>query len=398
MTERIYYRDSYETDFSAVVVGQRNVAGKAAVILDRTAFYPTSGGQPNDKGVLGSAEVVDVVEDEAGEILHVLEGAVPSGRVEGRIDWNRRFDHMQQHTGQHVLSQAFLHVADAATVSFHLGTDTATIDVTLPAPSHAVVNAAQDAAAQVVFENRPVNILFVGREELATLGVRKESNREGEIRVIEVQGFDRSPCGGTHVRQTGEIGSIAILGFERYKGGTRVEFVCGWRTLRYLRKDHAVLAELGGLLSAHPYDLPRLVGKALEEKAELAREAARLRSQLLEFEAAVLISAAQESAGVRIIARNLGDRAIEEAKILAQSICRTACAVAVFGVTRGSGQVVLARNAAVALDCGATIRKTAARLGGRGGGRPELAQAGGIAADAVDGWIADLVAGVAGGA
>ena len=387
---RLYYSDSYLTEFTAEVVAERRHEGKNAVLLDRTAFYPTSGGQPNDTGMLGQTAVTDVVEDDAGTILHVLDGPAPSGTVQGKVDWRRRFDHMQQHTGQHILSQAFLKVAEAPTVSFHLGVDTSTIDVALPAPARGVIEDAEETASRITCEDRPVRILTVDRRELEGLGVRKETQREGEIRVIEVEGFDRSACGGTHVRRTGEIGLIAVLGFERYKGGTRVEFVCGGRALRRLRRDHATLAELAGLLSAHPHDLPRLVGKVLEERAELNRETARLRVQLLDFEARGLVLAAPESGGRRVVAKNLGDRGIDEAKILAQRICQTDGAIAVLGVTRGSGQVVLARSAAAILDCGALIRETASTLGGKGGGRPELAQAGGIRPEAVDLWIDSL--------
>jgi len=249
MTNRLYYDDSYLKEFTAVVLAASNEGGKPAVVLDRTAFYPTSGGQPHDTGTLGRARVLNVEETPSGDIIHILDSPLQPGPVSGLVDWERRFDHMQQHTGQHILSQAFIVAAQAQTVSFHLGQETSTIDIDLPDPSPQIVEKAESLATGIVFENRPVQVLKVDRAKLSELGVRKESQREGEIRVIDVEGFDRSPCGGTHVRRTGEIGLIALLGLERYKGGTRVEFVCGGRALKVFRTENGILKELGRLCS-----------------------------------------------------------------------------------------------------------------------------------------------------
>ncbi len=234
MTERLYYADSYLTEFTAALVQQERRCDRVAVVLDKTAFYPASGGQPCDTGFLGDVAVVEVEESQSGAITHILASEVPAGSLRGRIDWDRRFDHMQQHSGQHILSQAFLKTAGAGTASFHLGRETSTIDIEVARPSAEEIAAAESLASGIVFEDRPISVLNVGRQRLGELGVRKESQREGEIRVIDIEGFDRSPCGGTHVRRTGEIGLIAILSWEHYKGMTRVEFVCGARSLRKL--------------------------------------------------------------------------------------------------------------------------------------------------------------------
>jgi alanyl-tRNA synthetase len=392
MTLRLYYDDSYLREFSAVITGQTELSHAPAVILDRTAFYPTSGGQPHDIGTLGTARVLNVEEDSSGNILHALDRLLPSGPVQGRIEWEQRFDHMQQHTGQHVLSQAFIQAARAATVSFHLGTQTCTIDVQMPQPSATLIEKAEELANDVVFEDREVRILTVEREQLASLGVRKESEREGDIRVIEIDGFDRSPCGGTHVRQTGEIGMIAVVGAERYKGGTRVEFVCGRRVLRHFRKVHNTLRQLSRLYSAHPDDLPELAGRTFEELAALNRENIRLQGRILEFEAEDLVRNAPRIRDIAVVRIAFDGRPIENLKLLAQKIAGRNPAVAILGGLGPKAQVVVARSADVPGDAGALVKDLCGTVGGRGGGKPELAQAGNIDASSVESWMREAEA------
>ncbi|MBZ5498099.1 MAG: alanyl-tRNA editing protein [Acidobacteriia bacterium] len=391
MTKHLYYDDSYMTEFAAVVLEQINVGQKPAVVLDRTAFYPASGGQPCDTGLLGGVRVEVVEEDASGRIVHVLASPLAPGEVSGTIDWGRRFDHMQQHTGQHILSQAFLRVAQASTLSFHLGQETSTIDIDLDQADPIVVGSAEELAARIIFEDRPVRILNVNRGELSALGVRKESHREGEIRVIDIEGFDRSPCGGTHVRRCGEIGMIFILGSERYKGGTRVEFVCGGRALTAFRKDHEVLKELGKLFSAHPHELARLTEKFLLERSALVREKKHLEDQILEMEAQDLLNRADKTGGIILIRRSYGDRKIESLKGLAQKATASPATVAILSATQETAQLVVARSADVPGDCGAAIKQVAGKLGGKGGGKPELAQAGGIAVSALEEWSQSLI-------
>ena len=233
MTERIYYTDPYATEFDATVVRADAVPDAPAhrrVVLDRTAFYPTSGGQPFDTGTLGDVRVLEVEDADDGEVVHIVEGDVGPGVVHGRIDWDRRFEHMQQHTGQHVLSAAFDRVLKVPTVSFHLGTASSTIDLAREV-SAAEIARAEREANRIVWEDRPVAIRFADAAEAATLGLRKESKREGVLRLIDVENFDVSACGGTHVARTGAIGVIAVAGAERFKGATRLEFLCGGRAL-----------------------------------------------------------------------------------------------------------------------------------------------------------------------
>ena len=238
MTERLYYTDPCLTEFDAQVLQIVEAPnGRPALVLDRTAFYPTSGGQPFDTGTIGAAAVSDVIDQDDGTILHVLSeasvaaGLTPLSQAHGRIDWNRRFDHMQQHTGQHVLSAAFDRVLGVRTVSFHLGAESSTIDLAreVSAPE---IERAEEEANRIVWANRSVTIRFADADEAARLPLRKESLREGVLRLIEVEDFDLSACGGTHVSRTGEIGIIAVGSTERFRGGSRIEFFCGGRALR----------------------------------------------------------------------------------------------------------------------------------------------------------------------
>jgi alanyl-tRNA synthetase len=393
MTKHLYYEDSYLTEFAANLVEHRLVEGKPAAVLDRTAFYPTSGGQPCDAGWLEGIRVESVEEDDSGIIVHMLAGPLGSSTaaVRGKVDWERRFDHMQQHTGQHILSQAFVAVAQAGTLSFHLGQEISTIDVDLAQPEASLLRTVEDLANRIVFEDRPVRTLNVTRQELDSLGIRKETQREGEIRVIEVENFDRSACGGTHVRRCGEIGLIMILGGERYKGGTRIEFVCGGRALHSFRKDHETIRSLGKLFSAHPHELPELCEKFLAERAALVREKKRLEEDILALEAQELIHGAEKINGLLAVRRNYGDRKIESLKILAQKVTAAPGMLAILSTVQDTAQLVVARSQDLAGDCGAAIKQMAAKLGGRGGGRPELAQAGSIAASALDEWVQGIV-------
>ena len=360
-----------------------------AIILDQTAFYPESGGQPNDTGVLQDARVLNVLEDDAGAIIHILDREMPAGQVSGRIDWTRRFDHMQQHTGQHILSQAFLAVAQDPTVSFHMGTETSTIDIELAQPSSSQMEEAQMLATNIAFENRAVHVLTTDRASISSLGVRKDSQREGEIRVIDIDGFDRSPCGGTHVRNTGEIGIIFILGFERYKGGTRVEFAAGGRALKVLHRDHELLKKLARIYSAIPESIPEQTEKLFQEKTSLGRENELLQEKLLEVEAGELLQSSEKTGRGRMVYKTYTGRKLETVKTLAQKLTANSGVIAILGIADAC-QIVVARSRDLPGNCGEAIKRVSAELGGKGGGRPELAQAGGFSGTSFENWMKAL--------
>jgi alanyl-tRNA synthetase len=386
MTSRIYYTDAYCQTFDARVVRAFEHDGAPAVLLDRTAFYPTSGGQPHDVGSLGDATVVDVVDDD-GDVVHVLSAALPEGAVvHGQIDWARRFDHMQQHTGQHVLSAALVRACNAPTVSFHLGNDTATIDIA-SAVAPADLERAVDDANRVVWDDREVAIRFVSEQEARALPLRKESARQGELRLIEVPDLDLSACGGTHVARTGAIGLIAVTGTEKFKGGLRVTFVCGGRALRALRQLRDAVAGSVRVLSVLPPELPSAVEKLQADAKGLRKTLSGLQAALAVHEADRLMAAAPRGDGRRVVTEIYDDWDAAGLKTIASSlIARDPVAVAL--VTGGAlATVVVASTPSLALDAGAVVKRLTDRFGGRGGGRPDMAQAGGLS-----GHLAEIAA------
>ena len=375
MTIRLYYTDATTREFDATVVQVLTHEGRPAAILDRTAFYPASGGQPFDTGTLGDSQVIDVVDREDGGIVHVLDRPIAAGPIRGTIDWNRRFEHMQQHTGQHVLSAAFDRTAGARTVSFHLGVERSTIDLARDL-SPADVARAELEANRVVWEDRPVSVRFVSDEEAAAMPLRKDPKRTGQLRIVEVSDFDLSACGGTHVSRTGSIGIIAVSGTEKYKGGLRVEFVCGVRALREFRTLRDAVIGSVRLLSVLPSELPDGIARLQAESKELQRTIKGLQEKLAAFEAQALVSRAVPMGASRAVIENAAWDAAG-LKALAMAAARAPGLVIVLFNPQG-GLLVVARSSGVSFDASATVNALVGTFGGRGGGRSELAQAGGL--------------------
>lgn len=377
MTERLYYHDSFLREFDARVVACSPVDGKFRVTLDRTAFYPTSGGQPHDTGALDGAQILDVQDDDAGGVAHFTDRALASGgAVHGAIDWSRRFDHMQQHTGQHILSAAFVSLFQLQTVSFHLGRESSTIDLAARALDDRQLEEAERVANQVIFDDVPVGIRFVAPQELAALGVRKEVKREGEVRVISIGDFDRQPCGGTHVARSGQIGALLLRKVEKQKQNWRVEFVCGGRALRVARSDYAALGEAAAALSVGRAEVPVAVRKVLEERATLNRQREQLQEQLIDLHVAGIVSA-QLPVGIRTHADNIVEVFAEgDASYLRAMATRIAKLglVRVFLASESSRHVVLTQSAGLDGDMNALLREWLAAAGGKGGGTRDFAQ------------------------
>lgn len=367
MTERLYYADSYLKEFDAEVVGTRTRGSHFGVVLDRTAFYPTSGGQPYDLGTLNGVSVIDV-EDEGEDIVHVLSAPV-AGAVRGVVDWSRRFDHMQQHSGQHVLSQAFLQVTGAPTRAVHFGVEGATLDLELADLTAQAGEQVEDLANSVVVEDRAVRVYEVDEPALMELGLRRPPHRGGRIRVVDIEGFDRSACGGTHVRRTGEIGPIQIRRWERAKGGIRTEFLCGWRAVRDYRRKTALLREMGKQLSVGEREMGDAVRRLTDEVAASQRAIAALRGQALTAEAQARVRAAGRG---QVIAEIVAGRSAAEIADLAGRTVGAGAAVVLLGTPEG--KVVFARSPEASADMHALLRRVSAVVGGGGGGRPEFAQ------------------------
>ncbi|HTV55229.1 MAG TPA: alanyl-tRNA editing protein, partial [Terriglobia bacterium] len=330
-TERLYYTDCYLREFDARVMTTQPVGERFAVYLDRSAFYPASGGQPSDRGILGDAQVLDVV-DEGETIAHIVDSAPKDETVRGSVDWRRRFDHMQQHTGQHVLSAGFEETSQLKTLSFHLGDDYSTVDLDSDRVSLAQIEEAESRANDVVYENRPVKILFRDASETQGMRLRKPTEREGEVRLIRIEDFDLSACGGTHVSRTGSVGQIAVRKVERLRDQTRIEFVCGGRALRSARSDFRILAETGLLLSTAREHIPDLVRKQSEELRTAVKATDKLTRRVASYRARELWSCASVRQGRKLIRCVFNSDESVEAKMIAQAAAMLQACAAFIGV------------------------------------------------------------------
>ncbi|HLW54125.1 MAG TPA: alanine--tRNA ligase-related protein [Candidatus Angelobacter sp.] len=389
MTDRLYYHDSFLYDFDAQVVESLTLDGKQAVVLDRTAFYPTSGGQVFDTGRLlfnGGREVAvtEVGDEDAGRIFHFVPEALPPGTaVHGSINAARRRDHIQQHSGQHVLSAAFIRLFNMPTVSFHMGVESCTIDLQTNGVTPAQAEQVERLANEIVLEDRPASIRFVSLDEARTLGLRKLPQKQtGDLRLIDIQDFDLTACGGTHVRSTGQIGAILLRKIEKVKQGVRVEFVCGLRAVSTARKDYSTLTEAAGVFSAHIHDLPQQVRKTVEESKVSGKVQQKLLEEIAGLQAERLL--AEASGSPRIVARVLPERDAVFAKLLAQKLTAGAPGViALLAVGAGQPALVFAQSPGQKHNMGQLMKDAMVQLGGRGGGTADLAQ-GGLPAGTVD--------------
>jgi alanyl-tRNA synthetase len=382
-TERLYYTDCYLQEFSARVLRISPDPRGARVYLDRTAFYPESGGQPSDRGALAGIPVLDVI-DEGDEVAHILANSPADEAVQGSIDWERRFDHMQQHTGQHILSAAFDRTGSYKTVSFHLGTESATIDLDSDRVGARQIEDAEEMANGVVFENRAVQISFRAADEVKQLDLRKPTFREGDIRLMEIEGFDLSACGGTHVSRTGSVGMISIRKVERAKGLTRVEFVCGRRALRRARQDFGTLSEAARLFSTGLENVPESIAKQAQELREASKSRQKLVEDLAELEAAQLWQQAPEKGGVRVVRCLLEATEGKKAKVVAHALGKHAGAIALIGVKGTPSALFFAQTPGGEANLADVIKQTLGRFGGKGGGTRDFAQGGGLPENQLD--------------
>ena len=385
MTDRLYYTDSYLREFPARVVAR--AADGRTVYLDRTAFYPTSGGQPFDTGTIAGVPVVDVV-DEESRVAHRLDGTIGEDAVECAIDWERRFDHMQQHTGQHVLSAIFADIFGSKTVSFHLGTESSTIDLEGGPVDARIVREAERLANQVVTENRRVSVSF--EESAEASGLRKASAREGTLRIVTIEGLDRNACGGTHLRATGEIGAVLLRKTERIRNSTRVEFLCGARAVRRARQDFEALTRAAQQFSAPLDEVPELVQTQLEAARAAEKTRKKLETDLAVFRGKELYQAtAPCSDGVRRVVQRLQSGSLEDVRALAQSFTAEPKAVFVASLAEPPS-VMLAASADAGIDAGKILKAALAETGGRGGGTARMAQGSLADAAALEGLLARL--------
>jgi alanyl-tRNA synthetase len=401
MTDHLYYQDSFLYEFEAEI--RESVVthdSRPALILDRTAFYPTSGGQVFDTGWIAAdgapkLRVVDVAEQEDGTILHMLESpaSVEKGtRVRGVIDAERRHDHMQQHSGQHILSAAFVRLFEIPTVSFHMGAEYCSIDLDTKTLTSQQVEAAEALATDVLTENRPVEIRYVTQEEARGLGLRKLPPVEREkLRLIDIREFDLTACGGTHVRSTAQIGSILLRKTEKVRQGWRVEFVCGKRAVATARRDYTTLAEAAGLLSSQLSEVPLQLRKLQEDLRASRKGTERLLGEIAELSALQILADSAEVGGRKVVMRNFADRDLTFIKLLAQKLTRQSTnVIALLAATSGPAALVFACSSGMPLDMGALMKEALEKLGGRGGGAKDMAQGGPQRVEGIDAVLSEL--------
>jgi alanyl-tRNA synthetase len=389
MTKRLYYDSSDLHEFDSVVediVPPSDEKSRPAVILRETAFYPTSGGQVHDTGFLtygdARSRVTEVADAEDGSVIHYLEASAKApGRgtaVHGVIDRERRRDHMQQHTGQHVLSAAFIELYQFPTVSFHMGEDYCSIDLAAPAISPGQMVGAEKRANKIVFENRPVRVRYVTRAGAEQLGLRKlpPAGRD-ELRLVEVADFDLSACGGTHVGASGQIGSILLRKAEKTRQGIRIEFACGDRAVRMARRDYTALSDAAALFSTKPWDVPDQIRKNVEEIKLVRKQREEALEEVAELLAAADLRNQPESDGRKIVVRAFSDRDFNFAKLFAQKVTRAGSpAIALVASAIDSPALVFAQTSGGTGDMGGLLKQVLTSVGGRGGGSRDFAQGG----------------------
>jgi alanyl-tRNA synthetase len=384
MTERLYYTDAYTSSFKAHIVERFEMDNRIAVVLDQTCFYPTSGGQPADDGYLNGTAVLDVlVREPDGAVVHIIDGEIWSNEVSGEVNWERRFDHMQQHTGQHILSQAFLQVADAETVGFHLGSESVTIDLPAPKLSGPQIEQAETLANQVVWQNRPVSATFATPEQVAAgLPLRKPPAVEGTIRLVAIDQFDLSACGGTHVSRTGEVGLIKIVKLDRRGELVRVDFRCGQRALLDYRQKNSVTNRLAAQLTTGIRELEPSVSRLQEELKAARRLVKQQQVDLLQLEATHLLEKGTVRGNVTIVNRLFTGRETADIRILANLLARQPRVIALLAVLGNNVQLIFSRSEDAPGDMNQLIKPALQLLGSAGGGgTAAFAQGGGPATE-----------------
>jgi alanyl-tRNA synthetase len=395
VTERLYYHDSFQKEFEANVVSCEREGDRWKIVLDRTAFYPTSGGQPHDRGTLGDVEVLEVVDVPVADgpaspvapqvgvthhVVHYTSAELPAGPVRGKIDWPRRIDHMQQHTGQHLLSAAFVELFGFQTKSFHLGSLTSTIDLEAAALTLHHLEEAEQRTNEIIFEDREVAVRFGTAQELADAGIRKTVEREGILRAIEVDGFDRQPCGGTHLARTGQAGLLLVRKLERSRNLWRVEYVAGFRALSAARNDFGILTQTGSLLTCATSEVPAVIAKWAEERRGQHTSAKKMEARLAQLEARDLLekhssASPPGSPTPRLITAILDDATAGYLGILAATLVAESNVVALLA-SRAAGHLVFSqtKGSSSASDLGALLRDSIKDFGGKGGGSKDFAQ------------------------
>lgn len=376
-TERLYYDDPYKVDFCAEVTDVIRKNDKTGIILNKTCFYPESGGQPADKGTINGIDVVDVSEEE-DRIIHWLKTPLDEKEVKGKIDWQRRFDHMQQHAGQHILSQSFYEIFEAETRSFHLGESFSTVEIAVDEEIDGAVEKVEKRSNEVVFENRPIKTYFIPMEKVNEIPLRRPPVKTGLLRIVEIDSFDYSACGGTHPRRTGEVGLIKILRWERIRGNVRFEFVCGRRALADYSLKHRIVRKMVVDFNVKEEEVYQAVAKLSSSQKDLSRKLRKLNQKLTVYEAEEMINDAENP----IIVKLFEDRPSDELRNLALNVIKSGKYAAAFGsASKERCYLVLAASESLGIDLRKIFPRIASLFNAKGGGRPSLVEMAGEGRD-----------------
>lgn len=372
-----YYTDSYTRKFTTTVKEEKTLDdGRHGVILEESYFYPTSGGQPNDRGFINDIKVLDVIDGD--EVIHIVERPIGAEKVECEIHWQRRFDHMQQHAGQHILSAVFAELYNGETVGFHLSDDYSTVDITLEELTDEMINRVEEVANQIIYRNLPIKTYFVSPKKAGELPLRKVPSVDEDIRIVEVEGEDYSPCGGTHPASTGEIGMIKIRKWESKRGNVRVDFVCGSRALKDYQLKNDQINQISNLLSIREEESLEGVERLYEEGKEYRKEVSYLKGELSQYQAEELYNGAKEINGLKLVTHIFEGLGMGEIKNMSNDIIEHDNVIAILGSTQpGKAQVSFSRSKELDYDMNGLLREVIGLIDGNGGGNPQSAQGGG---------------------
>ena len=382
-TERLYDDDPYLTEFRAEVIETLTYGDKYGIVLDRTAFYPAGGGQPWDTGYLNDEKVTEVIEKD-GKLLHIVDNKLLSTEVKGSVNWARRFDFMQQHTGQHILSACFEKLLTGSTDSFHMGKDIVSIEINIDSFSIDDAERIENMANDIIYSNLPVIARIVSGEELNSLPLRKMPKVTENIRIVEVKEIDYSPCGGTHVRATGEVGMIKIKSWEKCKGGIRFTFVCGSRALKDYGMYNSIIRTLCEKLSVRDSEIIEAIDKLLFDLRNTEKQLSASTQELIRIEADNTIKECPVVSGIRLISRVLDNRSINDVKLLAQYLTKVPGTVALLACKNENAQVIFSRSEDVNMDMNTLFKAVLPLIDGKGGGNSRTAQGGGSRVDRLE--------------
>ena len=382
-TERLYNDDPYLTEFRAEVIETLTYGDKYGIVLDRTAFYPAGGGQPWDTGYLNDEKVSEVIEKD-GKLLHIVDNKLLSAEVKGSVNWARRFDFMQQHTGQHILSACFEKLLNGSTDSFHMGKDIVSIEIIIDSFSIDDAERIENMANDIIYSNLPVIARIVSGEELNSLPLRKMPKVTENIRIVEVKEIDYSPCGGTHVRTTGEVGMIKIKSWEKCKGGIRFTFVCGSRALKDYGMYNSIIRTLSEKLSVRDSEIIEAIDKLLLDLRNTEKQLSASTQELMRVEAENIIRECPVVSGIRLISKVFDNRSINDVKLLAQYLTKAPGTVALLACKNENAQVIFSRSEDVNMDMNALFKAVLPIIDGKGGGNSRTAQGGGSRVDRLE--------------